>query len=119
MKNEYKIPYRPYWLITTATVQLILIYLAIDGYIKLDGIIYQNILEIDTKNLEEQTTVYIIRIGTLFLYNILFWFYCIISILKNDFKKDINKITWLITMFFAPFLWMVYLDFERVQVEKE
>lgn len=46
----------------------------------------------------------------------LIWFYSLISILKNDFKKESNKTVWLLALIFIPFLTpYIYPDFKDVQ----
>lgn len=115
---DFKKPYRPTWLIISLLLQGILISYVIYsvyniiGYIDLDS-------EIFWKEINNLTTFTFLIIGVIILINLLFWFYSIISILKNDFEKDINKVCWLITLFLAPFFWMIYLDFEEIQTIKK
>ena len=46
----------------------------------------------------------------------LIWFYSLISILQNDFKKESNKTAWLLALIFIPFLTpYIYPDFKDVQ----
>lgn len=47
----------------------------------------------------------------------LLWFWAIIDILRNDFKKDINKIIWLLVTIFVPIGFIIYLVFGRNQKE--
>lgn len=44
------------------------------------------------------------------------WLYSLISILRNDFKKESNKTVWLLALIFIPFLTpYIYPDFKDVQ----
>lgn len=44
------------------------------------------------------------------------WIYSLISILKNDFKKDSNKTVWIIALIFLPFITpYIYPDFKEIQ----
>lgn len=54
--------------------------------------------------------VYIIPIAIM-------WIYAIFSILKNDFKKDIDKISWLIGTIFVPLVFAFYLDSKNKLIE--
>lgn len=46
----------------------------------------------------------------------LVWIYSLISILKNDFKKDSNKTVWIIALIFLPFITpYIYPDFKEIQ----
>ena len=49
----------------------------------------------------------------------LLWVWTLIDILKNDFKKDINKIIWLIVVVFVPVGFIIYLLFGRGQKEEK
>lgn len=50
----------------------------------------------------------------------LIWIYSLISILKNDFKKDSNKTVWLIALIFLPFITpYIYPDFKEIQTIKD
>lgn len=64
-------------------------------------------------------SVYFDTFGFIFIMILNFclvWFYSLISILKNDFKKESNKTVWLIALIFIPFLTpYIYPDFEDVQ----
>jgi len=46
---------------------------------------------------------------------ITFWIMALYSILRNDFKKDINKVIWLIAIILLPFTAFMYPDFEKIQ----
>lgn len=46
----------------------------------------------------------------------LLWIYALISILKNEFKKENQKIIWIITLIFIPIITpYIYPDFKEVQ----
>lgn len=58
----------------------------------------------------------------IFLYLIpilIFWFYAIFSILKNNFKRDTDKITWLVGTIFVPLVFAFYLDFKGNILEND
>jgi len=38
-----------------------------------------------------------------------FWIYSIVSVISNDFKKDVNKIVWLVLLIFIPISFIWYL----------
>lgn len=44
------------------------------------------------------------------------WLYSLISIIKNDFKKENQKLIWIILIIFLPFTAYLYPDFRKVQV---
>lgn len=44
------------------------------------------------------------------------WTYSLISIIKNDFKKENQKIVWILLIIFIPFTAILYPDFERIQI---
>ena len=46
----------------------------------------------------------------------LLWLYSLISIIKNDFKKDNQKLIWIILIIFLPFTAYLYPDFRKIQV---
>lgn len=46
----------------------------------------------------------------------LIWLYSLISIIKNDFKKENQKLIWIILIIFLPFTAYLYPDFRKVQV---
>lgn len=117
-KINFEKPYRPTWLIITLTLQSLLISYLIYATHNIFGYIYLD-EELFWKEINNLTTFTFLVFGVLILINLLFWFYSIISVLKNDFKKDINKICWLVTLFLAPFFWMLYLDFEEIQIIKK
>ena len=62
---------------------------------------------------------------TLFIALILFinwfiiWFYSLISVIKNSFKKKRNKFLWLILILFLPISAFFYSDFKKVQIEND
>lgn len=64
-------------------------------------------------------SVYFDTFGFIFIMILNFclvWFYSLISILKNDFKKESNKTVWLLALIFIPFLTpYIYPDFKDVQ----
>ncbi|GAA4298436.1 PLDc N-terminal domain-containing protein [Nibribacter koreensis] len=46
----------------------------------------------------------------------LLWVWALIDILKSDFKTDVEKIIWLLLVFFLPFLgWILYVFIGRAQ----
>lgn len=47
------------------------------------------------------------------------WLYALISIIKNDFKKENQKLIWIILIIFIPFTAMLYPDFRKVQIIKD
>lgn len=47
------------------------------------------------------------------------WCYCVVSVLKNNFKKDSNKIVWLLALIFLPPTAIFYPDIKEFQIEKE
>ena len=49
----------------------------------------------------------------------LLWCYCVISVLKNNFKKDSNKIVWLLALIFLPPTAIFYPDIKEFQIEKD
>jgi Flp pilus assembly protein TadB len=49
----------------------------------------------------------------------LIWIYSLMSVLKNDFKKENNKTIWLIALIFLPFITpYIYHDFKEIQIIK-
>lgn len=52
-------------------------------------------------------------IAIVILSYILFNIYSLISVFKNDFKKENNKIFWLIALIFIPISFMFYMDLEK------
>ena len=48
---------------------------------------------------------------------IVFWFYCIASVLFNNFKKEKEKVFWLIGLVFVPFLSFFYIYFKKDLLE--
>lgn len=103
-ENETKSNYKPKWLIGMSLLQLIF------GFILINGII----------TIEESNTLLEVINGILqtipfILLNGLFWLYVLISIIKNDFKVQQNKIVWIILILFFPISWMIYLDLKEIQ----
>ena len=47
------------------------------------------------------------------------WLYALISIIKNDFKKENQKLIWIILIIFIPFSAILYPDFRKVQIIKD
>ena len=47
------------------------------------------------------------------------WLYALISIIKNDFKKENLKLIWIILIIFIPFSALLYPDFRKVQIIKD
>ena len=50
---------------------------------------------------------------------IILWLYSLISIIKNDFKKENQKLIWIILIIFVPFSALLYPDFRKVQIIKD
>jgi hypothetical protein len=46
------------------------------------------------------------------------WSYCILSVLKNSFKKDSDKIVWMIALIIIPPTAIFYLDIKDLQIQK-
>jgi hypothetical protein len=46
------------------------------------------------------------------------WSYCILSVLKNSFKKDSDKIAWMIALIIIPITAIFYLDIKDLQIQK-
>lgn len=44
------------------------------------------------------------------------WLYALVSIIKNDFKKDNQKLIWILLIIFIPFSAYLYPDFRKVQI---
>lgn len=65
--------------------------------------------------LTEKTSIILLSIGVLFF---ILWSYSILSVLKNTFKKDINKIAWLIALIILPPTALFYSDIKDLQIEK-
>ena len=55
----------------------------------------------------------------MFINLISFWLYALISVIKNDFKKNENKMIWIILIIFVPFSAFLYPDFKEIQVIEE
>ena len=55
----------------------------------------------------------------MFINLISFWLYALISVIKNDFKKNENKMIWIILIIFVPFSAFLYPDFKEIQVIDE
>ena len=55
----------------------------------------------------------------MFINLISFWLYALISVIKNDFKKNENKMIWIILIIFVPFSAFLYPDFTEIQVIEE
>lgn len=47
------------------------------------------------------------------------WVYAILSVVANDFKKDSNKIVWIIALIFIPPICIMYPDIKLLQVEEQ
>lgn len=47
------------------------------------------------------------------------WLYALISIIKNDFKKENQKLIWILLIIFIPFSALLYPDFRKVQIIKD
>ncbi len=45
------------------------------------------------------------------------WFYSLISIIKNSFKKKSNKLFWLVLILFIPFSAFFYFDLKKILTE--
>lgn len=50
----------------------------------------------------------------LFINWFIFWFYSLISIIKNDFKKKSNKSIWLLLILLLPISAFLYPDFKKI-----
>ncbi|RXJ98382.1 hypothetical protein CRU98_10105 [Arcobacter sp. CECT 8986] len=100
--------YKPYWLIITLTMQIILY-----------TILFTRGMNNNTLSYNILTDIGLVSASLILIINIIFWLYSFISILLKDFKKDINKITWLIAIIFVPFCWIFYLDAERIIIKKK
>ncbi len=68
---------------------------------------------------ETEQFIKMMLIGAILLEMFLLWIYCLISIIKNDFKKDVNKIVWLILIFIIPIIFIIYLDLEHKLILNE
>lgn len=44
------------------------------------------------------------------------WLYALVSIIKNDFKKDNQKLIWILLIIFIPFSAYLYPDFRKIQI---
>jgi len=47
------------------------------------------------------------------------WIWAFIDVLISDFKKDINKVIWILVVIFVPIGFLIYLIFGRGQKEKK
>lgn len=47
------------------------------------------------------------------------WLYSLMSIIKNDFKKENQKTIWIILIIFIPFSALLYPDFRKIQIIKD
>ncbi|MGM0518183.1 MAG: hypothetical protein ACQERD_00910 [Campylobacterota bacterium] len=60
-----------------------------------------------------------IGIIMIIVYNSILWLSCFISILINEFKKDINKLIWILLIIFLPISILFYFDFAVIQTKKK
>jgi hypothetical protein len=79
------------------------------------------VMKISESNISDEASL----LGILFtlliiptIYGIIVWLYSLISILKNDFKKDVNKIVWLISIILIPPSSLLYPLFKKQIIEK-
>lgn len=42
-----------------------------------------------------------------------FWVYAILSVITNDFKKDVNKLVWLALLIFIPISFPLYFKMKK------
>ena len=47
------------------------------------------------------------------------WFYSLMSVIKNSFKKKSNKLLWLVLILFLPISAFLYSDFKKIQLEND
>lgn len=52
----------------------------------------------------------------LFINSAFVWLYALVSIIKNDFKKENQKLIWILLIIFIPFSAYLYPDFRKIQV---
>jgi uncharacterized membrane protein len=60
----------------------------------------------------------IVILGGMAVLFFILWSYCILSVLKNSFKKDSDKIAWMIALIIIPITAIFYLDIKDLQIQK-
>lgn len=63
--------------------------------------------------------IYILLLSLLGLVIAVVWVYSFISIIRNDFKKSINKIIWLIVLIFVPVSCVLYPFIGKKQLKAQ
>lgn len=61
----------------------------------------------------------IIILSTICILFFILWSYCILSVLKNSFKKDSDKIAWIIVLIIIPPTALFYFDIKEQQITNE
>jgi len=106
VKENYKIII---YLFTTIGVFLYTIF----SFIRL--IEYQNQNQYEYITVLELFTYFIIFT----MYFVILWISCLVSILRNDFKKDVNKIIWLLAIILVPPTSIIYPFFSEQRISKK